>query len=202
MKLATTGIMRELDRATIEDAGIAGLVLMESAGSGTADAICEHFPWVEDSRVVVLAGRGNNGGDGFVVARYLASRGAEVLVILLGRKSDVKGDAGVNLAILDRLGIEVIEAPNQDALVHEQEEVLNADLIVDAIFGTGLDRKVEGLAARAIEAMIEFPGPVVSVDIPSGLNADTGQPMGSAVRADLTVTFGLPKLGQVQCSAA
>jgi len=197
MKVVTAQMMRELDRRTIEEIGVKGLVLMENAGLGTAEAIDENFPGVQFARVVVIAGRGNNGGDGYVVARHLSSWGAEVLVVLLCRKQEVQGDAAVNLEILGRLGVEVVEAPDESALDGQADQILGADIVVDAVFGTGLRRKVEGLYARAIDLINGFPGPVVSVDIPSGLNADTGQPMGDAVFADLTVTFGLPKLGHI-----
>jgi NAD(P)H-hydrate epimerase len=167
--------MRALDRRTIEALGVPGPVLMESAGRAVAEAVLARRP----RRVHVVCGAGNNGGDGLVVARHLHALGVEVDVALLGAP---RGDAAAQLERARAFG--VAEGRGE-----------GADLIVDAIFGTGLARTVEGDAARAIQAINARAVCVVAVDLPSGLDADTGQVHGVAVRADETVTFGLPKVG-------
>ncbi|GIW48070.1 MAG: bifunctional NAD(P)H-hydrate repair enzyme Nnr [Deltaproteobacteria bacterium] len=187
MKLATRKIIREIDRISIEEYGILGIILMENAGRAVAKVILNEFPSAR--KVAVFAGSGNNGGDGFVVARHLISKGLEVTTYLVSDPSKYRGDALTNFEILKKIGGKIVEVKNGFS-VYE-----GADVIVDAIFGTGLDREVEGIHKQAIEFINSQPVPRVSIDIPSGLNTDTGFPLGTAVRADITVTFVLPKLG-------
>lgn len=196
MKLFGAGVMRELDRYTIEEVGIPGIVLMELAGRGAAD----HIEVMARERglgsALVVAGPGNNGGDGFVVARHLADRGLAVAVVLLTQAAAVKGDAAATFAMLRRFPVRVIEAPG--GAPEEMSEALpgaGPDLVIDAIFGTGLARPVEGVFADAVDAINALPCPRVALDIPTGVDADTGRILGRAVRADLTVTFGAAKIG-------
>ncbi|HSB73941.1 MAG TPA: NAD(P)H-hydrate dehydratase [Candidatus Methylomirabilis sp.] len=193
LKVVTAQEMQELDRRATAEYGIPSLLLMEHAGAETAREIREAIPAASGGRVVVLCGRGNNGGDGFVVARHLLARGAQVETFLLARREEVKGDARVNLEILEKLRAaptQITEASGLGALV---DRVAASDLVVDALLGTGTRGPVEGLFAEAIQAVNRAGRPVAAVDIPSGLIADSPEAAGPAVRAALTVTFALPK---------
>jgi NAD(P)H-hydrate epimerase len=196
MKLVTAAEMRELDRRTIEEVGVPALVLMENAGRTTYQVLRREFPDLAGP-VAVVAGRGNNGGDGFVVARYLANDRVPVTVFLLAEKGQVQGDARVNLEILGRMGVEVVEVLTEADLSPAVHHLSRADLIVDALLGTGLNSPVRGLMAALIDRLNHLRPPILAVDIPSGLCADTGEPLGAAVEADVTVTYGYPKLGQI-----
>jgi hydroxyethylthiazole kinase-like uncharacterized protein yjeF len=196
MKLVTAAHMRKLDRRTIEDLGVPSLVLMENAGRSTYQILRREFPEITGP-VVVLAGRGNNGGDGFVVARYLVNSGLPVTVFLLASRDQVQGDALVNLKILEGLGVEVEEILGEAQLSAVVHHMSRAGLVVDALLGTGLNSPVRGLLAQVIAKVNQVRPPVVAVDIPSGLSADTGEPLGAAVKAAVTVTYGFPKIGQI-----
>jgi ADP-dependent NAD(P)H-hydrate dehydratase / NAD(P)H-hydrate epimerase len=186
--------MREADRRTIDDVGIPSLVLMENAGRQAVAAMEAMYADLSDRQVAILCGRGNNGGDGFVVARTLVQRGGDVSVFLLGRVADVKGDARTNLEILGRLGITVVEVADSQAWELHFSEVSDCNLIVDAIFGTGLNAPVTGLIESVIADINASGIPVVSIDLPSGLSADSHEPIGPAIEASLTVTLGAPKV--------
>ncbi len=196
MKLVTAAQMRELDRRAISETGLPSLVLMENAGRTTYQILRREFPDLA-AEVAVLAGRGNNGGDGFVVARYLAGDRIPVVVFLLGRQDQVGGDARVNLEILRQMSVEVVEVLSPEDLNPARRRLARAGLIVDALLGTGLDKPVQGLLADLIEKVNPLPAPVLAVDLPTGLSADTGEVLGTALRAEVTVTFGWPKLGQI-----
>jgi hydroxyethylthiazole kinase-like uncharacterized protein yjeF len=196
MKLVTAQEMRELDRRTIKEVGVPSLVLMENAGRSTYQILRREFPGLSGP-VAVVAGRGNNGGDGFVVARYLANDGIPVTVFVLAEKGQIQGDARLNLDILDRMGVEVAETLTEEDLSPAVHHLSRVGLIVDALLGTGLNSPVRGLMETLIDRINHLRPPVLSVDIPSGLSADTGEPLGTAIRADVTVTYGFPKLGQI-----
>jgi hydroxyethylthiazole kinase-like uncharacterized protein yjeF len=196
MKLVTASEMRELDRRAIQNLGIPSLVLMENAGRTTYQILRREFPALQ-GEVAVVAGRGNNGGDGFVVARYLANAGMPVAVFLLGERDKVSGDARVNLDILAQLGVGVEEVLTEEDLNPATHRLAKAGLIVDALLGTGLNSPVHGLMATLIERLNHLRAPVLAVDIPTGLSADTGEVLGVALKAAVTVTFGWPKLGQI-----
>src|SRR6266700_7614688 len=144
MRVLTAAQMREADRRTIEDVGIPSLVLMENAGRQVVAAMEAIHTDILDRQVAVLCGRGNNGGDGFVVARTLLQRGVDVAVFLIGQVSDVRGDARVNLDILGRLGVTIVEVADGQAWELHFSEVRDCTLIIDAIFGTGLKTPVSG----------------------------------------------------------
>jgi NAD(P)H-hydrate epimerase len=188
--VATAEEMRRADRGVTERYGVPSLLLMENAGRGAADAVERVFGPADGRRVLVACGKGNNGGDGFVVARHLAARGARVAVWLACRRTDVRGDAAVNLEAVARAGLPLVESDGA-ALRRELRE---ADLVVDALLGTGVTGPATGAVAEAIGALNEAGRPVCALDLPSGLSADHGGLPGPAVRATLTVTFGLPKL--------
>jgi NAD(P)H-hydrate epimerase len=188
--LATAAEMRELDRRTIEQAGLPGAVLMENAGAAAARAI-EHrlVRPVAGANVAVLCGAGNNGGDGYVIARHLANRGARVTVHLVAPRAQIRGDARLHLEVL---------AHTSAAVNEELGSLEGADVVVDALLGTGLRDAPRGAVAQAIARITSARAPLtVAVDIPSGLHADTGHPLGACVRADLTVTMGVAKIGLV-----
>src|SRR5690348_6773195 len=177
--LVTAQQMRELDRLTIEH-GTPGHVLMERAGAGATTALLKAFPQLRSGSVLVCAGKGNNGGDGFVMARLLKKEGIACEVILTAKKEEVKGDALRNLKAFARLRgrIHEVIAVGQYALV--QEKLSTCHVVVDALLGTGLNAPVRGLIAELIE-MINVSGiPVVAVDTPSGLDTDCGVPLGTA----------------------
>jgi hydroxyethylthiazole kinase-like uncharacterized protein yjeF len=194
MRLLNAAQMREADRRAIEELGIPSLVLMENAGRQVVDAMEANFGGTADRRVGVLCGPGNNGGDGFVAARVLHERGAEVFVCLLGSTGKVRGDARVNLDILERLGIAAREITGEAGWAEQVPRLTASDIIVDALFGTGLTFALTGLAALIVRDLDAMGVAVVSVDLPSGLSADTHDLIGPCIDAALTVTFAAPKL--------
>jgi NAD(P)H-hydrate epimerase len=187
--------MRRADRHVTEAFGVPSLLLMENAGRGAAEAVERHFGSPRGRRIVVVAGKGQNGGDGLVAARHLAARGAAVESWVVGRGGDVTGDAGVNLAALRRAGLAVHEAGTDGAGLDGLRAALaGADLVVDALLGTGVRGPATGAVAAAIEAINAARRRVCALDLPSGLPSEGGETPGPTVRADLTVTLGLPKL--------
>ncbi len=197
MRVLNASQMREADRRTISDLGVPSLVLMENAGRQVVAAMEAAFDDLESLRVAVLCGRGNNGGDGFVVSRTLAQRGIEVITFLVGTSAGVRGDARVNLDIIGRLGLTVVELAGAEDWELHSTEALDCDLVVDAMFGTGLTAPVGGIFETIVADINESGKPVVSIDLPSGLSADTPELIGNAIEADVTVTLGAPKLSLV-----
>ncbi|MDR5683638.1 MAG: NAD(P)H-hydrate dehydratase [Armatimonadota bacterium] len=194
MKLPTTEQIREIERRALEEAGLPTVVLMEHAGRATAVTALRMLRARSGRRVVVVCGKGSNGGDGLCAARHMVNAGAAVRTYLLARDQDLTGDSATNLRALRACHTEVDNIVGaSDAAVRGM--VAGADLIVDAIFGTGFRGPAVGIPARAIEAINDSGTPVVAVDVPSGLDADTGRIEGPCVRATVTVTMGLPKLG-------
>ena len=194
MRVLNSAQMRDADRRTIEDIGIASLVLMENAGRQAVAAMEAMYTDLAERHVGVLCGRGNNGGDGFVVARTLAQRGIAVSVFLIGRVAEVRGDARTNHDILGRLGISVAEIDDSQAWELHFSEFSGCTLVVDAIFGTGLNAPVAGLIESVITDVNASGIPVVAIDLPSGLSADSHEPIGPSIEAELTVTLAAPKL--------
>jgi hydroxyethylthiazole kinase-like uncharacterized protein yjeF len=183
--------MRAFDAHAIEACRVPSLALMENAGRGAAEVVLEGL--APEANVVVVCGGGNNGGDGFVVARHLVTRGRSVHVHLSAAPDTLRGDARTNYEALVGLGVPVqVIGSDLRAL---RADLGQADRIVDALFGTGLDRPLTGTHVACVELLNQSQRTIVALDVPSGLNADTGQAMGAAVRAKRTVTFGLPKLG-------
>jgi hydroxyethylthiazole kinase-like uncharacterized protein yjeF len=194
MRVLNSAQMREADRRTIDEIGIPSLVLMENAGRQVVAAMEAMHGELLERQVAVLCGPGNNGGDGLVVARTLMQRGVSVSVFLMGRVGDVRGDARVNLEILGHLGVTVVEIGDSQAWELHFSEVRDCSIIVDAIFGTGLNAPVAGLIASVIADVNAAGITVVSIDMPSGLSADAIEPIGDSIEADTTVTLGAPKL--------
>jgi ADP-dependent NAD(P)H-hydrate dehydratase / NAD(P)H-hydrate epimerase len=197
MRLVKAAEMQEMDRFTIEKIGIAGTVLMENAGRGATRVFVEHFEPPRNARVLFLCGRGNNGGDGYVMARYLHQMGFELSVLVLSEWKKITGDALTNLKIIQRMGLDVKEVAGPEQWATCRGLLENADFIVDGILGTGLNSTVRGFYRQVIDDLNASPRSVMAIDIPSGLHADSGAIMGAAVRADVTATFGFPKLGQL-----
>lgn len=196
--VGTSDQVRELDRIAVEEYGIDGLILMENAGRQCALAAAEMLGGAEGKAVTVLCGKGNNGGDGFVVTRHLTNWGADVTVILLAAVQDVlaaANESSANLRIILNMDVPVLEAREPQ----DVERVLGGrprtDLLVDGLLGTGLRGTVREPFRTAIGAINASRLPVLAIDVPSGLDCDTGEPLGTAVRADRTVTFACNKVG-------
>jgi len=194
MRVLNTAQMREADRRTIDEIGIPSLVLMENAGRQAVAAMEAMYTDLLERRIAVLCGRGNNGGDGCVVARTLVQRGADVAVFLLGRVADVRGDARTNLEILGRLGVTVVEVADSQAWELHFSEVSDCTLVIDAVFGTGLNAPISGFIESVVADVNASGIPIVSIDVPSGLSADSPDPIGPSMHASLTVTLAAPKL--------
>jgi NAD(P)H-hydrate epimerase len=194
VRVLNTSQMREADRRTIEDLGVPSLRLMEAAGREVVAVLEGAFPGLPGRRIAVVCGRGNNGGDGFVVARLVAERGAATRVLLVGRAADVTGDARVTLEALQARGVEVVQVEDESGWEATRTGLASSDLIVDAILGTGLRAAASGQASAAIEAVNAAGRPVVSIDLPSGLDASTSATVGPTVRAAITVALAAPKV--------
>ena len=193
MKLVTSETMRAIDAVCMGELGIPGLRLMESAGAGTARLIEQRLGPLAGKTVTIVCGKGNNGGDGFVIARELRSRGAGVEVYLAGHRDDVTGDARANL---DRLGSDaVVELADGRAVGALAAATMKSDLVVDALFGTGFRGAPLGLSGTVIGQVNACGKPVLAVDVPSGLDATTGAAAGDCVRARWTCTMAFPKRG-------
>ena len=197
MYLVTASEMQQMDRETIESFGIPGRVLMENAGLGATRVLLDQFDNIINKNVGVIAGRGNNGGDGFVIARYLAQKGSDVTVYLLAESARVKGDAAANLKLLTPLNVPVVEMPDEQSFLAHKTGMLHQETWIDALIGTGLKSDVKGYFKKIIEFINAHGKPVFSVDIPSGLNSDTGQVCGACIRAQATATFAFAKTGHI-----
>jgi NAD(P)H-hydrate epimerase len=190
--------VRALDRRAIQDFGLPGVVLMENAGRGAADVLLRLGV---RGRVLVCCGKGNNGGDGYVIARHLDNHHVPVRVLLFAQPEDLTGDAAVHYQVIARSGLDVrvhAGAVDEAALA---TEIAAAEWVVDALFGTGLTGAVRAPLDRVIAALNGGKARVLAVDIPSGLDADTGQPLGPCVRAEHTVTFAALKKGFAEPAA-
>lgn len=190
--------VRELDRRAIEDYGIPGVVLMENAGRGVACEVVKMLRKCGTGRKVsVVCGKGNNGGDGFVIARHLHNRGCDVEVFLLARVDAVAGagDAGVNINIIRKMGLRINEVLSDADIAEMAHGMSGCGIVVDAIFGTGLNGELREPARSVVEGINGLGVSVVSVDIPSGLDCDNGNVLGACIKAVKTVTFAAPKRG-------
>jgi NAD(P)H-hydrate epimerase len=181
--------VREIDRRASERYHIPGIVLMENAARAVADAACEMLDNNCVGEILILCGGGNNGGDGLAVARLLHNRGADVTVALLAAPEKYQGDALTNFQIVQAMGLEITTATS--AII----EAVRPLLIIDAIFGTGLTRAPDGPFTTLVRAIEHSRHPVLAIDVPSGLDCDTGRPLGACVRASRTVTFVAEKVG-------
>ncbi len=189
MRYATREEIREADRIAIEEYGVPGVVLMENAGRGAASVALNMLGRKADARVAIVCGSGNNGGDGFVVARHLHNAGVAVIVYLLCAREKIAGDALLNLRIIEKMALDIRETSTT------RLDLSDADLVVDALLGTALNGEVREPYLSAIRAINAAGKPVLAIDIPSGLDANTGAVLGECVRATCTATFALPKIG-------
>jgi NAD(P)H-hydrate epimerase len=196
--ILTRDQVRNCDRIAIERFHVPGIVLMENAGSAAARWINGELARRSGQRVCILAGPGNNGGDGFVVARHLANDGVDVEILLLVPAEKIKGDAAINFEIVRAMEIPLHLLGNSDrdhVAATVRAHASQADVIVDALLGTGATGEPREPIRTAIETLNALNRPVVAIDTPSGLDCDTGEPLGPAVRAVATVTFAAMKKG-------
>ncbi len=194
MRVLNTDQMREADRRTIHEIGIPSIVLMENAGRQAVAAMEAAFEDLTLSRVAVLCGRGNNGGDGFVVARTLVQRGVDTSVFLIGSVSDVQGDARTNIEVLGRIGLTVVEITSAQEWELHFSEISECEVIVDAMLGTGFHGELTGLLQTVVADVNAIAVPVVAIDLPTGLSADAAEFDGVAIEASMTVTLAAPKI--------
>jgi len=196
--------VRAFDNWAINTVGIPGAVLMENAGRSCAELIKDKLAGVADAKICIFCGTGNNGGDGYVIARHLLNSGFKVAVVLCGDRSKIKGDAKINLDILERMGQPIEKLNIADADISGRIRTLTngADMLVDGLFGTGLSGQLSDEYKQLIESINAQNCPILAVDIPSGLDCDSGQPLGAAIRATYTVTFVAVKKGFKVSSSA
>lgn len=196
-KALTREEMRELDRKAIEEYKIPGIILMENAGRNVAEEILKMLDDPQQTKVAILCGKGNNGGDGFVIARHLHNHGISVNVFLVAKISDIlkDGDTGVNLQILLNMKIPVKEILDIASVKNILKELNNCYILADALFGTGLSGDVREPFKTLINSINNLNKPIISVDIPSGLDCNTGKILGVAIKATKTVTFAIAKKG-------
>ncbi len=195
-KLLTAQQVRSFDRWAIEQAQVPGVVLMENAGRSCAELIIEKLKAKQSPSVCIFCGTGNNGGDGFVIARHLRNAGIDVRIAVCGDEKKIKGDAKINLQIIKKMRIEKTQIDLAGDLQKQIEDyAAGCDLIVDAIFGTGLKGRLRPQYIELIKVINLFNKTVAAVDIPSGLSCDDGVVLGQAIRADFTITFVAAKTG-------
>lgn len=195
MKVAYAHEMRRMDERAINEYGIPGVVLMENAALSVVKHIQQKIKEVQNPKILIVCGTGNNGGDGFTIGRHLYQSGCHVTILLVGKIGRISGDAFINYNICTKLGMNILQFEQESN--HRYSHILkeHQDIIVDALFGTGLTRNIEGSLANLIADINEVGGFKVAVDLPSGISADTGKVLGVAFKADLTVTFGVAKPG-------
>ena len=190
MQIATTQIMRNIDHYCINVLGIPGIVLMENAALKIIKNIRS-----DNKKFVIVCSSGNNGGDGFAVARHLLNSGKNVEIFSLGSEENMSSDTKINLNILRNMGVKIIKVNNNDDLEILRECIINCETTIDAIFGTGLTREVEGIYSLAITIINENSNYILSIDVPSGFNCNSGKVMGNCIKSNKTVTFELYKKG-------
>jgi len=195
MKLVTSEEMRQIDKKAIEGIGIPSIVLMENAGLQVANTIEEKYSPLREKSVYIFAGSGNNGGDGMVVARHLFNQKVKVKVFLLTEKKNIKGDAATNLTIAEKMGIPMREITSPALLKSLERELEKADIVIDALLGTGAKGAPRGLMREVIILINKHSEHTVAIDIPTGIDADKGKAQGKAIKAEYTVTFAYPKRG-------
>jgi NAD(P)H-hydrate epimerase len=197
MLVVTSEEMKKLDQSAIKDYGIPGIVLMENAGLQVVKVVEKVLGDLSGKEIAIFVGKGNNGGDGLVVARHLLNRGASVKVLILADYEEIKGDARVNLEIWRKMGQKVHSLTRGDGLNVIRLILMNVDLVIDAVYGTGFRGTVGEKIGSVIEVLNKSGKSIIAVDVPSGLEADTGMVNGPCIRASHTVTFGLPKVGLI-----
>ncbi len=200
-KVVTAGQMQSIDRRAIDKYGIPGLVLMENAGRECAERIWQKYSAMPDGKILIFVGKGNNGGDGMVIARHLLNKGAEVRVFLLAKHSELKGDAKTHADAAFSMEAHIREV-DESKLKYLDHSLRHCRIVVDALFGSGLTRPVEGIYEKVVDKINQFENYVVAVDIPSGIDSDSGQIMGPYIKADLTVALAQYKRSHLLHPAA
>ncbi len=197
MRQVSADEMRELDQMAMQQYGIPSLLLMENAGRGVSDWIREKFGQFKPQAVSILifCGKGNNGGDGLVAARHLKNHGFQVQIVLIAFPTTLKEEAAVNFNITSRMHIPTIIIEEPMDLRNVPNMINESDIIIDALFGTGLNSPLTDIYHETVKLINESQKKIVAVDVPSGLNSDTGEVLGIAVKANMTATLGLPKKG-------
>jgi NAD(P)H-hydrate epimerase len=196
-RLMTKDQVRAVDSWAINEIGVPGVVLMENAGRSCAELIREKLKSTSSPKVCIFCGTGNNGGDGYVIARHLLNAGFSVTVVVCGDRGKIKGDAKINLDILEKMGrpIDQLNTKEDDIPARVKEFTADADMLVDGLFGTGLSGQLRDDYAKLVHSINSADCPILAIDIPSGLDCDTGRPLGAAVKAKWTVTFVAVKKG-------
>ncbi len=197
MDAITAAEMKKADKAAIEEFGIPSLLLMENAGRGAAKIALDDF-LKKGQKAVCICGKGNNGGDGFVCTRHLINQGINVDIFLIGDEFGLKKDAKVNFQILKKMDADIYQLNSENNFSFFQDKIKDAELIIDAIFGIGISGKIREPYFGIIETINKAERKVLALDVPSGLEATEGVPLGTCIRADKTVTFAAPKTGIVQ----
>lgn len=195
MKVALNDEMKKIDKLAIEKYGIPGVILMENAGMAVFKEILKEFG--VEYNISIFCGRGNNGGDGFVIARHLLDKGYDIKVFIIGEKGGISGDALINYRIIEKLGADIKEIINDNDLINLKESIIDYPIVVDALFGTGLNKKISGIGERVINIINKYSKYTIAVDIPSGVVGNNGKVYKSAIMADKTVAFSLPKCGNL-----
>ncbi|MBR1729221.1 MAG: NAD(P)H-hydrate dehydratase [Selenomonadaceae bacterium] len=202
MKIALAKQMREIDKKSIEEFGISELVLMENAGRKTAEAVCHVIEAISKKSICILAGSGNNGGDALVAARYLSNLGARIKIFLIGNKAHRTESLIVQMKTLRGMGIELQSLETDRAWERLQVTLRFSDVIVDGILGTGFSGQLRPSVLRLVRLVNSTNKPVISIDLPSGVESDSGQVGETAINATCTVALGLPKFGHYICPGA
>ncbi len=197
MKSVSAKKMKDIDRAAIEEFKVPSIVLMENAGRAAADTA---YSMLIDrkSKVICVCGKGNNGGDGFVCTRHLVNKGVNVLVFLTCNRDQLKGDAKINFSILEKMNISIYELTKEGNFTNLENEIINSELVIDAIFGIGISGEIREPYSKIIEIINKNKNKTLALDIPSGLDATEGISLGSCIKADKTVTFAACKTGLVR----
>jgi NAD(P)H-hydrate epimerase len=200
MNIVTAEQMKSIDRRASDRFGIPSIVLMENAAIAVVDVLFEHYPQCE--KAAIFCGIGQNGGDGLAIARHLENRGVVPVIFIIGDRKRYSGDAATNLRICEQLSIPIYDVRTIDEVDEAMAHASDADVIIDAIFGTGLNRPPEGVYADVINDIAELRLPVIAVDVPSGANASSAEPFDPCVHAEVTVTFAAPKWCHIFSPAA
>ncbi len=193
MRFVTASEMQQIDEKAIRDYGIPSLILMENAGRACAEEARRFILSAPNSQIAIFTGKGNNGGDGFVAARHFYNYNLNPVIFYFQKPSQMKPDPLTNFKILERMKVRLVDCSENIDWANVKKITQNSKLIIDSLFGTGLSKLIEEPFRTAIEIMNESKVSILAVDIPSGLNADTGEVMGVCVEAEMTVALALPK---------
>lgn len=196
MKSVSAKKMKDIDQAAIEEFKVPSIVLMENAGRAAAE-VAALMLTDKNKKIVIVCGKGNNGGDGFVCTRHLVNKGVNVLVFLTCNRDQLKGDAKINFSILEKMNVSIYELTKEGNFTNLENKIKNSELVIDAIFGIGITGKIKEPYSEIINIINKNKNKVLALDIPSGLDATEGISLGSCIKADKTITFAVAKTGLV-----